>query len=73
MERATKAVVGDSGGRAATGRGTSGRGVSGMPDLAMHEIGQGRYADERDAVDRLPAGDSTADRHGCRAEANDTA
>jgi hypothetical protein len=42
-----------------------------MPDLAMRDIDQGRYADERDAVDRLPAEHSTVDRHGRRGEAND--
>lgn len=68
MKRVTKAGVGESGGQASMR--DSGRG---MPDLALHDSDQGRHTDERDAVDRLPAEHSTADRHGRRAEANDTA
>jgi hypothetical protein len=68
MERVTKAGAGERGGRASMRE--SG---CGMPDLALHDSDHGRHADERDAVDRLPAEHSTADRHGRRAEANDSA
>lgn len=76
MERVVDVGVGGSGGRACGGGGGSGSGgaeTAAMPDLAIRGIGEGRHADEGDAVDRLPAGHSVPAGRGRRPEVNDRA
>lgn len=76
MERESEVGVGGSRGRTSGGGGGSGGGgaeTAAMPDLAIRGIGDGRHADERDAVDRLPAGNGVPAGRGRRPEVNDRA
>jgi hypothetical protein len=69
MERVVEAGEGgnvEGASESGAGSGTGGRETAAMPDLVIRGIGDGRHADERDAVDRLPAGRAR------RAEADDT-